>query len=377
MDKTALTQALKQRAREIGFAAAGVCRAQQSPGLGRLQQWLEAGYAGDMDYFHDRWEAYASPAGVLPGARSLLVLALPYWTQEAVSPKPGQGRVSVYAWSDQDYHDVIHRKLKQLRSLVRELAPDVLTRGVVDTAPLMEREFAQLAGLGWVGKNTLLLSRQLGSWFFLAVLLLDCELDDDTPFAADHCGTCTACLDICPTNAFPQPYVLDARRCISYLTIEHRGSVPDDLRSGYGQWVFGCDLCQEVCPWNRKISPVASSEFAPQEDMNPVELGELFYVDDAAFRARFRKTPLWRARRRGLLRNAAIVLGNQPTPEGLAPLIRGLSDEESLVRGASAWALGNFSEEDAVRALAHRNSIEPDPYVQNEIQRSLDRGQRL
>lgn len=305
------------------------------------------------------------------------MLALPYWTQEPVSPKSGQGRVSVYAWSGQDYHDVIHRKLKQLKSLVRELAPDVSTRGVVDTAPLMEREFAQLAGVGWVGKNTLLLSRQLGSWFFLAVLLLDCELDHDPPFAADHCGTCTACLDICPTNAFPQPYVLDARRCISYLTIEHRGRVPDDLRAGYGQWVFGCDLCQEVCPWNRKVPSVASSEFAPQEDMNPVDLGQLFYLDDAAFRARFRKTPLWRARRRGLLRNAAIVLGNQPAPHGLAPLIRGLSDEESPVRGASAWALGNFSEADAGRALAQRNSVESDPYVQNEIQRSLDRGQRL
>ena len=199
---------------------------------------------------------------------------------------------------------------------LRDRVPEARVRGVVDTAPLLEREFAQLAGLGWVGKNTLLINRHEGSWFFLAALLTDIELVYDASQETDHCGICRACLDACPTAAFPRPYVLDASRCISYLTIELRDAVPDELRPGIGEWVFGCDICQDVCPWNSR-SPVSQhAEFLPVGDRNPIDLIGLFDLDEAAFRERFRHTPLWRPRRRGILRNAAIVLGNRPTLTG-------------------------------------------------------------
>jgi epoxyqueuosine reductase len=237
----------------------------------------------------------------------------------------------------------------------------------VDTAPLLEREFAQLAGLGWVGKHTLLINKPEGSYFFLAALLTDQKLAYDEPFGADHCGTCRACLDACPTQAFPQPYVLDASRCISYLTIELRGPVPHELRSGIGEWLFGCDVCQDVCPWNQR-APVSEEEAFQPADTNPIDLAELFYLDDEAFRARFRATPLWRPRRRGILRNAAIVLGNQKAAGATGALVRGLGDAEALVRGACAWALGQIGRAEAKEALRQRQMIETDEVVRSEIE---------
>jgi epoxyqueuosine reductase len=246
--------------------------------------------------------------------------------------------------------------------------PQASARGIVDTAPLLEREFAQLAGLGWTGKNTLLLNRHAGSWFFLAAILTDFELEFDLPHATDHCGTCRACLDACPTDAFPQAYVLDASRCISYLTIELKSSIPRELRSGMSEWIFGCDVCQDVCPWNSKSPQSAELNFAPRENSNPIELAELFYLDDNAFRARFRNTPLWRPRRRGLLRNAAIALGNRPTSAAVPALVHGLNDPEPLVRGACAWALGEYATRKGSQALMERRTIEEDPEVIREIE---------
>ena len=240
---------------------------------------------------------------------------------------------------------------------------------VVDSAPLMEREFARLAGVGWIGKHTLLLSRTQGSWFFLAALLVDFELAYEESAAADHCGSCTACLDACPTAAFPQPGVLDATRCISYLTIELDAPIPGELRADMGDWLFGCDVCQDVCPWNARAPHSITAEFAPRANQNPIDLVELFDLDDAEFRARFRKTPLWRSKRRGLLRNAAIALGNNPTPRGLNALVRGLNDDEPLVRGACAWALGRYDH--ATQHLAQRLEIEADTTVRAEIGASL------
>jgi epoxyqueuosine reductase len=366
-----LSEQIRQRAGRLGFGLVGICPAVRPPGVDRLDEWLQAGYAGQMGYLAERRDAYEHPRHVLDGARSVVMLGMAYRTTDPRQPQPGQGRVSRYAWGDADYHDVIRTKLHELADQVKTLRPEALTRCVVDTAPLMERDFAQLAGLGWIGKNTLLLNKPQGSWFFLSALLTDVELEYDEPFEANHCGSCTACLDACPTGAFPQPYALDATRCISYLTIELRDAVPPELRAGMGEWLFGCDVCQDVCPWNGRSPESPLAEFLPREDSNAMELAPLFALDEAEFRRRFRRTPLWRAHRRGLLRNAAIVLGNSRPPEGMTPLVQGLQDEEPIVRGACAWALGRYGTEAARMALLARVTHETDDGVREELEASL------
>jgi epoxyqueuosine reductase len=371
MERAELTTGLKRRASEVGFSLCGVCPAVAPAGAARLDEWLAAGYAGEMHYLADRREAYGDPNRVLDGVRSVVMLAMNYRTAEPASPQPGQGRLSRYAWGDVDYHDVIRERLNTLAEFLTTSVPNAVARGVVDTAPILEREFAELAGLGWIGKNTLLLNRHAGSWFFLAALLTDVELVYDDARDTDHCGTCRACLDACPTDAFPQPYVLDASRCISYLTIELRGAIPRELRSEMGDWVFGCDVCQDVCPWNSRAPLSRQAEFAPRKGSDPMDLAELFELDDLAFRERFRSTPLWRPRRRGLLRNAAIALGNRPTPAATPALICGLNDAEPLVRGACAWALGQNASAEAKDALSRRQTIETDIEVLDEIEHAL------
>lgn len=338
---TDFTARLKREARAIGFHEVGVAPAVEASGYAKFIEWIERGYGGTMRYLDNRRAAYAHPRFVLDGVRSLVLLLQKYRTAEPAAPRPGYGRMARYAWNV-DYHDVVHERLHRLADWVRAEHPAARVRGVVDSAPLLEREFAQRAGLGWIGKNTLLLNRERGSWFFLAALLTDLELTPDAATETDHCGTCTACLDACPTSAFVAPYVLDARKCVSYTTIELRDSVPDELRAGHGDWVFGCDVCQDVCPWNRKPAPTDEAEFLPADGMNPLELTGLFALDDETFRRRFRASPLWRTRRRGLLRNAAIVLGNQRHRPAVGALERGLADVEPIVREACAWALAQI-----------------------------------
>ncbi|MEI6504128.1 MAG: tRNA epoxyqueuosine(34) reductase QueG, partial [Armatimonadota bacterium] len=362
-----LTGRLKQEAQRQGFELVGVCPAVAPAGLSRLRDWLDAGYAGEMSYLPQRLAAYEHPRSILDGVRSLLMLGMNYRTAEPSPPARSAGRVSRYAWGTADYHDLIHGRLKQLSRYLSDQIPGARIRGVVDTAPLLEREFAQLAGLGWIGKNTLLINQQLGSWFFLAALLTDQELEYDAQQAANHCGTCRACLDACPTRAFPEPYVLDANRCLSYLTIELRGAISPDLRTAVGERVFGCDVCQEVCPWNRRAPVGTEPAFAPAPGMNPLPLEELFFWHEARFRERFRRTPLWRSKRRGLLRNAAIVLGNQHSIASLEALICGLHDAEPVVRAACVWALRQFDELPAAQALRECLNVEHDPDVRAEI----------
>ncbi len=370
MDRQELSQRLKGEAHRLGFSLAGACPAVSPAGIAQFRDWLAAGYAGEMRFLGDRAAAYEHPRHVLEGVRSLLVLAMNYRTVPPAPAQPGTGQVSRYAWGI-DYHDVIHDRLDELATYLRTLAPDAHVRGIVDTAPLLEREVAQLAGLGWIGKNTLLLNRQHGSWFFLAVLLTDLELAYDAPHAADHCGTCTACLDACPTQAFVAPYVLDSRRCISYLTIELRSQIPRELRSGLQDWVFGCDVCQDVCPWNHWPGEPTLAEFEPAAETNPLALAPLFTLSDEQFRARFRGTPLWRTKRRGLLRNAALVLGNQRCRDSFEALVVGLNDIEPLVRGACAWALGQLDEPRARAALQLRLAMETVDEVRGEIEDAL------
>ncbi len=361
---------LRHAASELGLHWGGVAPAIESTGFSNLVRWIEAGYAGEMSYIHDRIDAYRHPAGVMSGVRSIIVVAMPY---NAVNSFPEQrpltGRIARYAHGGVDYHDLLHPKLKQLCKQIQTAVPDSHARGVVDTAPLMEREVAQLAGLGWQGKNTLLLNKQLGSYFMLACLLTDLDFPSDLPHESAHCGTCTACLDACPTAAFPAPGVLDATRCISYLTIEHRGQIPLDLRDGIGNWLFGCDVCQEVCPWNRRPSRASS---VAVDSMDHLALESLFDLTDDQFRKRFRRSPLWRVRRRGLLRNAAIVLGNMAGQNVLDTLKKGLWDCEAIVRGASAWAIGKSTADDAIELLRARLEVETDAEVCVEIRRALD-----
>lgn len=372
-DRAALSATIKSEARRIGFGLVGIAPAVSPDGFGALQEWLQRGFAGEMGYLPRREAAYEHPEHVLPGVKSVIVLAVDYQTAEPAPAVGGAGRVSRYAWGEADYHDVLRAKLKELAGVLHEARPGCKTRGVVDTAPLLERDFARLAGLGWFGKNTMLINKQRGSWFFLSALLTDVELDYDQPHETSHCGTCTRCLDACPTDAFPEPYVLDARRCISYLTIELRGPIPSDLREGMGQWLFGCDVCQDVCPWNRKAPTSGESAFQPSPDLTPADAVELLKMSEVEFRRRFRDTPLWRPGWAGLLRNAAVVLGNTGDAQFIPALVEALNHSEPLVRGAVAWALGRIGGEAARAALQSRLDVEDNADVLQEIEAAQQR----
>ena len=296
-----------------------------------------------MQYLEKRVAAYSHPAHVLDGCRSLLMLALPYRTAELPAANDECGKVARYALGEMDYHDVIYERLKQLKVWLEERSPGALVRGVVDTAPLLEREFAEAAGLGWVGKNTLLLNRTWGSYFFLAALLTDLPLVADPPQDKGYCGTCTACLDACPTDAFIGPYVLDATRCLSYLTIEHRGPVDDKLAEHFDQWIFGCDICQEVCPWNRKAKLSEEAVFQPHTDLAELSLEELLKLDELRFRERFRHTPIWRTKRRGMIRNAILLVVSKRLVNLLPSILALECDEEPMIREVAHWAARRLS----------------------------------
>lgn len=371
MNPSELTQSLKSESNRLGFDLVGACPAVTPNGFDQFIQWIEAGYHGEMLYLEDRKSAYQHPKHVLPEVQSLLMLGMSYNTDQPKTTTPGQGRIASYASGTADYHDLIHKRLKELKKFAISLDETMFVRGVVDTAPLLEREFAELAGLGWRAKNSLLINKSAGSWFFLAALLVSRELEYDTPMETGHCGTCTACLTSCPTDAFIGPGVLDATRCVSYLTIEHRSQVPLELRSGMDDWILGCDVCQDVCPWNRKATKSMEPAFNPIDELNPLELRPLFSLTDDEFRKRFRKTPLWRPKRRGILRNAAIVLGNHPDDQNIEALSMGLQDDEELVRGASAWALGQHSNESALAFLRARQKTESSNEVLDEIKRAI------
>jgi epoxyqueuosine reductase len=330
---------LKEQAHALGFELAGIAPAVEADGFARLRDWLDHGHAGEMAYLHKHADARRHPGSILPEVRSVVMVGISYAPVEDDPPLPrGHGRVARYA-RGLDYHEVLWQKLDRLLEWVQAEEPGCRGRGVVDTAPLLERDFARRAGLGWIGKNTMLLDRRLGSYFFLGALLLDLELEPDPPHETSHCGTCTACLDACPTHAFPEPGVLDARLCISYLTIELRGAIPEERRPQLDGWLFGCDVCQEVCPWNHKAPPGMEPALRSRPDLVSLDLVELLALDDAAFHQRFSDTPLPRTKRRGLLRTAAILLGNQGDPAALPALRAALRDPELLVREAVQWAI--------------------------------------
>lgn len=340
---------VKEIARTVGFDLVGIAPATLGLGSDRLAKWLADGKHGEMKYMAEHESARGDPNMVLDGVVSIVVVATVYRTADPAAAGAENARVSRYAWGS-DYHDVLRDKLLQLQRRIVETRPNVRCRAVVDSAPLMERDYAQLAGLGWFGKNTLLLNRELGSWFFLGGLLLNQPLEYDVPFATDHCGSCTRCLDACPTQAFAGPYQLDPRRCISYLTIEHRSSIPSELRDGIGSWVYGCDVCQDVCPWNERAdrlvergrSQHADNSFRPAPGMNPIAIADMLAITDADFRRRFRGTPLFRVKRPRMVRNAAIVAGNRRDPQFLPALKTLCDDPDPIIREAAGWAIAKI-----------------------------------
>jgi epoxyqueuosine reductase len=366
-----VTDELKRTALQMGFDLVGVAKAVTPLGFSRLRDWLSRGFAGEMAYLPRREWAYEHPQHVLAEVRSVVMVALNYKTSEPPDCGANQGRIACYAWGAVDYHDLLKQRLRALADWLQNRAPGCRTRCVVDSAPLLERDFAQLAGLGWFGKNTMLLNKRLGSFLFLGALLTDVELEADEPHATAHCGTCTRCLDVCPTEAFPEPYVLDARKCISYLTIELRDPIPAGLRPGVGEWLFGCDLCQEVCPWNRKSPQSAEADFQPQSDLAPADAVALLRITEPEFRTRFRNSPLARPGWSGLRRNAAIVLGNRGDAAAELALIEALDDDDPLVRGAVAWALGRLATPRALAALRSRQAVEDNPKVIAELDAAI------
>jgi epoxyqueuosine reductase len=366
-----LTDELKHAALQMGFDLVGVAPAVTPLGFSRLKDWLACGFAGEMAYLPRRESAYEHPDHVLADVQSVVMVALNYKTCDPPDCGVNEGRIARYAWGANDYHDLLKQRLQQLADWLHERAPGCRTRCVVDTAPLLERDFAQLAGLGWFGKNTMLLNKRLGSFLFLGALLTNVELEPDEPHATAHCGACTRCLDVCPTDAFPEPYVLDARKCISYLTIELRGPMPAELRPGVGEWLFGCDLCQDVCPWNRKPPRSNDAGLQPQSDLAPADALALLQMTVPEFRARFRNSPLSRPGWSGLRRNAAIVLGNRGDAAAEPALCIALRDDDPVVRGAAAWALGQLATPTAVAALQSRRTVEDNPEVIAELDAAL------
>jgi epoxyqueuosine reductase len=348
---------IKRFASEVGFDLAGVAGVDPMWEHRFFPQWIAQGYAGEMGYLEKRNDAgelkRAALASVAPWTRSVVVCALNYNSEQPYSTHAGttsQGWISRYAWTERDYHDVVLEKLRALETRLLELCvqqgvPAPRTWCYVDTGPVIERIFAKYAGIGWIGKNTCILNEKLGSWLFLGVMLTSLKLAPDMP-AADRCGSCTRCLDACPTNAFPSPYQLDATKCISYLTIEKRGAIPEELRAGIGRQVFGCDICQDVCPWNRKAPLTKTPEMEARPQLVNPELEWLARLSVEEFRQVFRGSPVKRARFNGLRRNVAIAMGNSGD-ERFVPVLEELSgDQDEVVAEHARWALRRLRKAD-------------------------------
>jgi len=373
MGHSSLNNLIQKKAIELGFELVGITSVSRSKTIDIYNAWLKKGYAGSMTYLKRHSELKEDPRQLLPSTKSLVALGLNYNTIENSSNKsPEIGRISRYAWGD-DYHFLIRKKLNALEDYIsKELNAGKQSRSFVDSGPVLEREVAYRAGLGWIGKNSNLINYEKGSWFFLAEILVDFELEPDLPFKRIDCGTCTICIDACPTDAIIEDRIIDASLCISYLTIELKGSIPKTLRPKMSNIVFGCDICQDVCPWNKEASKSKELGFHPRpKNLNP-QLVELMSLDRQAFSQRFKKSPIKRAKRRGFLRNVAVALGNWGNSEAIPALSRGLYDEEVLVRSHAAWALGRILDKKAKSILEGAKKTEKNPEVFEEIMEALN-----
>lgn len=314
-----ITESIKSEARRLGFQKVGIAGAEELAGeSGRLAEWLDRGYHGTMDWMEKNREKRVDPEKVLPGVKSVLVAGMNYYTDIPHSSANGAGKISRYAWGD-DYHTVLGERLRKLLDYSLALVPGSGGRTYVDTGPVMEKAWAQRAGIGWQGKHTNIITGDLGSWIFLGVMLLDIELETDRP-ATDHCGSCTLCIEACPTEAIVRPYVLDSNRCISYLTIEHRGEIAAELGEKFDRWIYGCDICQDVCPWNEKFSRGSGEAgFAPREHAVAPDLETVAGMSPAEFNVQYRKSPIKRTKHAGMVRNALVALNSQKGPAQSTP----------------------------------------------------------
>jgi epoxyqueuosine reductase len=359
-----LEREIAAAAHQQGFVLVGFARLRRLAERDEFfARWVADGRPGDMSYLTREPERRFDPRRLDARLRSVVSLGYPY-----AAPAPPtvdwraelRGRIAAYAFGP-DYHDRVLSAARAVAAMITTACPGAVTRAYVDTGPVFERDWATAAGLGWFGKNTNLLNRDHGSYFFLSEIFTDIDLEPSGEFGLDHCGTCRRCLDLCPTNALADGYLMEPRACISYLTIENRGPIPVELRPKLGAWVFGCDICQQVCPWNDGHHANALEDLAPS-------LPELMVLDDEGFRRRYGKSAVRRAKRRGLLRNVAVALGNSGNPAAVAPLARALESEpEALVRAHAAWALGRLGTGAARSALEHQLRCEPDSEVSREL----------
>ena len=366
-----LSNVIRSAARAAGFDLAGIASVHEFPELARFPEWVAAGRAGEMKYLESRDDAgnlrRASLKSAFPWARSVIVCAVNYNTDHPYSTsvaKPGHGWISRYAWSRDDYHESVLRRLREVESKLKEFcaaqsinAPmddPIETRAYVDTGPLVERVYAKYAGVGWLGKNTCVINQQIGSWLFLGVIVTSLELSPDLP-APDRCGTCTRCVDACPTDAIVAPYELDSNKCISYLTIEKRGLIPEELCEGIGKQIFGCDICQDVCPWNRKAPATDKPEFQSREGLFNPALAWLAEISQEEFKEKFRGSPVKRAKHSGLRRNVLIAIGNSGEQSLLPVVERASDDPDPVVAEAAQWAKKRLLHSGAE---AHRNPVD-------------------
>ena len=373
------TDDIKAEAYNLGFLLAGVTLPHQPPHLAAYKRWLDSGRHGQMAFLSrpDSVQRRQNPRLIMPECQSILSLALLYSSpldrpdeQQAAEIR---GQVAAYAWGE-DYHLIIPPRLNLLAEKISEiLSRPILQRSYTDTGPVLEHDLAQQAGLGWIGKNTCLISPNFGSFFFLSELFLDIEIEPDQPFLFDRCGSCQRCIQVCPTHCILPNRTIDATRCISYLTIENKGAIPVELRPQVGNWIFGCDICQEECPWNLRFAPtVGDPAFADHVDIQQPVLRKELQLTARTFNQKFKHSPILRARRRGYLRNVCVALGNQPDSDSVPDLAGILQTEpEPLIRLHAAWALGKIDTPAAHSALEKILNTEDDPGVLQEIQQVL------